>query len=739
MLHQWKRYSAPIALALCRVTNPAQAQAQSGPAEAPNGLEEIVVTAQRRQQSEQSVPISISTISAEMLNRTNTISTEDLTEITPSLVFSRQIANGGAPFIRGVGTGTANAGTSSPVGTYIDDVYIGAPAGTSTLLNNIDQVEVLKGPQGTLFGRNATGGVINIQTRKPDFRPSVDASFGYGNYDTTEGHVYATDGLTDILAMNFAGVYHDQADGYGHDIRTGTSIYHSRDQAARVEALLKPSDSTRLLFTVDAANEQGDEGLNATIWPGSVAVAGQTYPGRYNASEVPPDWDKMDQYGMSARLDQDLSWARFVSISSYRHVRNNFRIDVVGSGTNILDNFIYSQTNTKSQEFQLQAPESSSVQWIVGAYYYHENADYDPFQSVGTSQKANGGSVSLDAVQALNSFAGFADATYEILPALKSTTGIRYTVDEFNFNANKVNAAGAVLPGYPLSQKDNFPKTTYREIFAYQFTADIMSYASYSRGFKSGGYNVSAPIIVVGGVPVAAPPIEPEVLDAYEIGLKSEFFEHRLRFNPSAFYYKYDNMQVTTVGPGYATILNAASSHIKGVDLDFEALPVDRVRISGGVEYLDGRFSSFPSGPYLTPNPASCTPSPHTIGPLTGGDTTCQANLAGLHTPRSPAFTGSLLVDYTIPIAVGSLDVSGSLYRNSGYTWDPDNRLKQPAYYLLGANLGWKSPDGHYQASLWGHNLTDSFYYSYASAAAFRDSGSPAPPRTYGISVGVHF
>ena len=725
----------PVAAQSSGVPAPVQSQeeAQAGQ------LDDVIVTAQRRDQKQQDVPISISTVSEQVLERAGVRDTESLGQVVPSLQFSRQTSNGGAPFIRGVGSGAATAGAEPPVAVYVDDVYIGSPSSTAASLNNVERVEVLKGPQGTLFGRNATGGVVSIHTRRPSHDPELDISAGYGNFDTVNASIYGTTGLSDTVAVNFAASLHDQQEGYGLNIRTGADVFKSQSHSARGSLLWEPSDRTTLRLIADWAHEKGDVGLHVTILPDTIAVGGQGYPGRYRTTSVPGDFQESNQWGLSARLDHDLEFARFASITAYRYAENDYGLDNEGSLADIVSSFVHNEVKTFSQEFQLLAPAGDPLQWIVGLYYYNADAGFLPLRSTGSSQTANGGRVELVSEQQLQSYSAFGEVNFEVMPETRLTLGVRYTDDSFELDSVRRNAAGTVLAGFPLHAEDSFDKLTYRAVVDHHFTPDIMAYGSFSRGFKSGGYNLVTPTLTIGGVVTTAPPVAPEVLDAFEVGLKTELFGNRLRLNPSVYHYDYSNMQVTVVGQGVSSTVNAAAARLQGVDLDFEAVPSDNLRISGGLAWLDGEFTSFPNGPFLVANPGTCTPTPQTTGAPTGGNLTCQADLSGFETPRSPTFTASLNATYTWFTSFGDVGLTGSLYHNSGYTWDPDARVRQPEYTLLGTTLSWTSSDGKYEARIWGRNLTDEYYFNYMSGSALRDSGAPAMPRTYGVSFGAHF
>jgi iron complex outermembrane receptor protein len=259
---------------------------------------------------------------------------------------------------------------------------------------------------------------------------------------------------------------------------------------------------------------------------------------------------------------------------------------------------------------------------------------------------------------------------------------------------------------------------TWRTALDHKFNDDIMAYVSYNRGFKSGLFNNVNP---------TQKAVYPEVLDAYEVGLKTELFDKKLRLNAAAFYYSYTNIQIQEILAGSQLTLNAAAAHIKGADADFEFRPIRNLSFQGGVSFLDGRYTNFPNAPHLVANPL-------------GGDTqTTLVNAAGYPTVHTPKFTGDLAATYKIPSSVGDFALSGSYAYNSGFSWFPDDSVRQPAYSLVSAALEWKPLDRSWGVRLWGHNLTGAKYYSYATETTLGNYGSPAAPTTFGITLSKHF
>lgn len=708
-------------------TSPTPA-ASSGP------LEDIVVTAQRRSQNMQDVPIAVNAVSGETASKLGITGTENLRLATPGLDFSRSAGNGAATFLRGVGSTAVLAGGESPVALYIDDVYVSAFAANLMQFNGIQQVAVLKGPQGTLFGRNATGGVIQIYTKKPTQEFVADASVGYGNLDTWDGSLYVSGGLTENLAANIAFSGHDQNNGFGRNLTTGESIYKDWNWQLRGSLLATLGADTEARISADYGKYYSELGVNGTINPGTVSSGGGTFNGRYTATGNITDFSRGRQYGISLKLDHSFDFAKFISISAYRNVRYYFPIDQDGGPRQTSLTLTTGFSKTWSQEFQLQSQRDDTFNWIAGFFYFHAKAGFDPVRAVTPGGTGAGAFNDLRDTQTLNSYSGFGEVNYEILPETTLTAGIRYTTDKYELRVRRTNALGVVVAGGSFAQQKDFSKFTYRGILSHKFAPDIMGYASYSRGFKSGGFNTGSP----GSAP-GAPPVSPEILDAAEIGLKSELFDRTLRLNVSAFHYDYKNLQVTVIGPASSFVVNAAAAKIKGLDLDATFAPISRLQISFAASFLHGRYKEFANGPINVPRPAVCTPAPTTTGPTTGGNLTCAGDLAGNTSVRTPKFTGNVGVQYTLPTSVGDVSVATNLYHNSGFYWDPDNRTRQLRHDLLNATLSWRSTDRRYELSLWGKNLLNDYYIITGNSSASRFSQSPALPRTYGVSAAVHF
>jgi iron complex outermembrane recepter protein len=688
-------------------------------ADADSTIQEVIVTAQRRGENLQSVPLTVSAITADDAARMGITDTTSLTSAVPGLDFSRQ-ANAATPFIRGVGATSSLIGNEASVATYVDGVYISAPQAALFSLNNIAQIEVLKGPQGTLFGRNATGGVLQVITRDPSQNTRVDVQAGYGNYRTSTESFYATTGITPDLAADIAFYDYNQGKGWGINVSTGGDAFKEKDYAGRTKWLWTPGSTTKITFSADFGVSQGEQGIGLSPLPGTVGLDGVTSnSGFYNTAVDPNDQYKTTQYGGSIKIEQDLGWSRLMSITAARRSRSPFQLDQDATPLPLIEADIQGRDRSFSQELQLLSTAQSKLQWITGIYYLNDVSGYQPLSLSGL---ALGGLPYSDifSTQKLHSYSGFAQATLEVVEATHLTVGARYTSDHRSIVGDTIvplGPEGAAVAIMPSSQAATFSKPTWRVALDHQFTDEILGYVSYNRGFKSGVFDSLA---------YANPAVKPEVLDAYEVGVKSEFFDKRLRINAAAFDYKYQDIQIDQLEEGVSTLLNAAKAKIYGADLDVTYVPVSGLTLGSGIEFLHARYDSFPNAPLYTPLP-------------TGGDLPTSFDATGKTAVRSPDFVGNFTVDYRYTLTQGTVDFSTGDYYNSGFFWNPDNRVKQPAYDLINASLTWTAPAQIWDVRVWGKNLSSRRYYSYATDQQFGDDASPAAPLTFGITFGYHY
>ena len=738
--------------ALALLDPPARAQTA---APSSDQLQEVVVTANRRSENQQNVPIAVSVISgvsAENLGLTDLMT---MANSVPGLQFQRQ-SNASIPFLRGIGSPVGQSGDEPSVAMYVDDVYI--PAGSASLFNfnNVERMEVEKGPQGTLFGRNATGGVVQVFTRNPTKTDSAEVNVGYGNYNTTYANGYLTGGLTDTLSGNISAYTYNQSNGWGTNVFSGHDAYTTWYNGGRVKLLWQPTEKTSALLTYDIDVTRTDVGVSYRPAAGTLAVAGGPPPEGYYDVDEKDSRSITKQQGVSLKIDTDFDWARLTSITAWRQTdaQQDFAYDSIPF--NLAYVLITNPEKTWTQEFRLLSPDSSKLRWILGAFYFGDHAAYDPLTFQGAFI-APLPFINTIGKQKTDSYSGFADGTYPITDNTNLTAGVRYTSDKRSVTAGTETVPPiGFVPASNSPQSETWDKLTYRAALSHNFTQDFMAYVAYNRGFKSGIYNlVITPFSPIG------PPVQPETLDAYTLGEKAEFMEHRLRVNTEFFYYKDKNIQVDEVNGAATFITNAASATFKGVDLDVTFQPVSALTITGSVEFLDGHYDSFPNGQFFvyqqtggncafTVVPGGPVPCGGAVTPPGYNGTTGEWNLGGNKTIQSPPFSSYLSAIYHIPSSVGRWDLSVGWSHTGNYYADADNGLgqvapshpnndKQALIDLVNSSITWTSTSGHFDAQVYGRNLTGEKYWSFALEDAFETQYSAAAPRTYGITLGAHW
>jgi len=690
-------------------------------------LSDIVVTAERRSERLQDVPIAVTAITADSAAKAGIIDIRSLQQVVPGLDITQQ-GSGATPFLRGVGSPDGTAGSASSVGMYVDGVYMAAQSAEFFSFNDIERIEVLKGPQGTLFGENTTGGAIQIITKDPSKTPSADVSVGFGNYRTFSESLYATTGIGANSAIDVAAFSNDSLDGWGHNLVSGNPTYEEQNYGVRSKLLWEPDDATEIRLSGDYSRSKSGMGVTTMIVPGGYSFDGvTTNQGFYNATTPLDPFLTQKLWGFGLNIQRDLEWSRLVSISAYREETTFYRFDYAGIPIKVVDADDYNPQHDISQELQLQSPRGSKIRWILGGFYLHSNGIRSDLY---TGEAYPPPSFFFQGTYENLSYAAFGQATAEILPDTRLTLGARYTRDERKaYSYNMVGDGPVIDQLYPPSE--TYSKVTYRASLDHSFTPDIMAYASFNTGFKSGQFNLNDGLNF--------PPVLPEFLKAYEIGAKTEFFDRRMRVNVAAFYYDYTDIQVSYLLPAGQQTLNAAAAKIRGIDGDFAITPISNLTIDGAFSYLHGRYTDFPNAPaeFANPVPPNCVP-----GGACGGLTAIPGGVdaAGFTTIHTPTFSGSLGATYTIPTNIGKFDINGNLLYTQRYYVEVDNRLQQPEQHMLNASLGWIEPKGMYELRVWGKNLLDKQYYSFLfSAVPFGDEGAAAPPRTYGITLLAHF
>ncbi len=721
------RRSASFAIAVLNLTAlmPAIAAESADPGEQ---LEEVTVTAQRYAEPAQSVPISVTAYSAAELQSIGAVLSDDL----PVMVAGLQMQPVGAfqPItLRGVG----NNGNGAAVLTFVDGIYHPFQTG-SLVFGNAVRVEVDKGPQGTLFGRNSTGGVIQVTTADPQFAPAADVSVGYGNYDTRTLRLYATTGVTPRLAGNIAVSVLDQNDGWGTNLVTGKDVFTKEDVSIRSKWLFDAGDGTTLKLILHYSTSEGSEGTivkpaagNDTIFD-YVTNTLLSLPGNYDvAANYAPRYVTRTR-GASFRIDSDFDAFSFASISSWQDNRTELNIDYDGTPFRFFDLYRYETRDAVTQEFQIRSPQESRLKWVSGLFFYNDHGNLDPFRFSGLGAqlifgKPPGAAFNIIANDRVTSYAAFGQVTAPIPFDSKLTLGARYTLDQRRI-AGFTAGDSVVTPGSQGKESENFEKLTFRIALDHSFTADVLGYLSFNRGFNGGFFN----LISTGGfTPAANPAVDPETIDAFELGLKSEWLDKRLRANLSAFRYDYRNLQQQVYQSAALVTVNAAAARITGIDMDLQARPIGSLTLAVGLEVLHGTFTRYPDAPLY---------STGVLGQLD----TVAGDAADKDVPNAPRFSATARATYRLSRAFGSLDSTIAFNYVDAWFADPGNYFREPSHSVLNLTETWTSPDGRTYASLWGKNLGASEYdLGINMLAPVGPVGNPGAPRTYGITVGHRF
>jgi iron complex outermembrane receptor protein len=619
----------------------AQGAAPDDGAAEPAVIEEIVVTARRRAENLQETPISISAFTAEGLEARQIQQIDGIAQLTPNLVFesSSPIAGSSSSatmFIRGVGQANSVPTVDLGVGLYVDGVYLARSVGGLVDLLDVERIEVLRGPQGTLFGRNTIGGAISITTAKPDGVPAGEASLLYGTDDRVIARGSVNVPLADNLFAKISGGYEVQ-DGYVK--RPAGEDTGDKDRlAGRLALRWEPTYNV----TVDLAFDGTRERTNGAAFVLSDVVPSAAFPSFSNlvlnapTCAIGPDplnsppalpacfgphwissgldedysdeaaYSNLDLWGVSSVVTVDLGAVELKSITAYRDLESAFILDQDHTPVDIA-RVITDYTQWQfSQELQLVgASFDDRLDWVVGAYYFTEQADDRQRVTFPVADFISGGDNNNE------SLAGFAQATLALTDVLDLTAGLRYTQDTKRFRPQQP-ILSTVLPFPPgtlilpdVEAVRKFDKWTPMVNLSYQVTPDFMAYATYSQGFKSGGFTQSVfpPIFPAPGQDAAevVPSFEPETVEVYEGGFKSDLLDRRLRLNGALFRTSYDNVQITVQNVSVAPIiLNAAAARIWGAELEAQAVPVDGLTLEAGLGWLDAKYLETAPGAQVT-------------------------------------------------------------------------------------------------------------------------------------------
>ncbi|MBH9416634.1 TonB-dependent receptor [Pseudomonas aeruginosa] len=742
--------------------------ARSGPDKADTALGKVTVTARRREEDSQKVPTPITVLGGETLEAQRISRVQDLQQVLPSVNVAYIHARQSSVAVRGIGNNPASDGLEGSAGIYLDNVYLGRPGMAVFDLLDIEQLELLRGPQGTLFGKNTTAGVLNISTRAPTFTAerTVEVSGGQDGYFQGRGTVSGP--LGETLAGRLS-AYRTRDDGYIKNIHDDNYLNGGERQGARGQLLFEPNEDFSLRW-IAAYNEEDSSNGSMVVYGGAerfwqrAALVGASPlrdPQRRKVNINGRQHVSVHQGGSSLEANWNLAGGyRLTSISAYRYWHFTPANDEQLNVSAINDTGVEVHDRQFSQEIRLASPTGGAFDYVVGAYAFRQNLGNKTFTSYGpladlyllganlgalndTYSKANG-KIETD------SFALFAQGTWHLTERLDFTAGLRGTYEEKNAKVERfaplggaaVGGVGAAVRNGQLGAYDSGDLSQYNFApsallsLSYQFSDDLLGYASLSHGEKSGGVNLA-----VGSAPSAGADsllVGPERANDAELGLKSTLFDRRLLLNANLFWTGIHGYQATTLyqAPGSTQLVqvlaNAGSVRSRGLEFEATALPLRGLTLNFNGSYNDVTYLSFKDAP--CPAEVSTRPGAPSSCDLTGqrvvGASKWIANLNGEYQWR--------LDDRFQPYVSASY-----AYRSAAEgTLDNSDLSKIDGYALVNLAAGLRSDlgDGQLDTSVWLKNAFDKDYYLSAFASINGSyTASVGQPRTLGVSLRYDF
>ena len=737
-------------------------------------IEEIIVTATKRAESIQDVPISISAYSGDFLENSDIRTLQDLSLYAPNftMAYSSQATNARI-FIRGIGS-VGNSAIETSVGVFVDGVYYPRPGSVIGNLLDIETAEVLRGPQGTLFGRNTAAGALNLTTRDPSDQVEGYVSAGFGDYDayTLEGVVNAP--LSDKMAVRLAAKYAER-DGYGFNTFDDREIGERDDLTLRAKLGIDFTPNVYGTLTLDY-NEVNSGGQIMELLP---ETASPFFDGTLNAlfgenattadghdqviNQDHQDSLNDEQWGAAFDLEFSVGQHTARSITAYRDWEATNRESALRLTGDVLPRDHIYTTETISQEFQLLSPTDQPLTYVLGLFYYEEDFDIDEDFDAGVDGcipvvfGLTGGhlptvqaclamsqfpATDSDYTQDLSSTAVFAQATYSFTDRFSMTFGGRYTSD--SKDAAFVQTTPNLVIGGLFRDPESVPDLssdddafTWLVNASFYPTDDVMLFATASTGFKGGGFNSGGSGVALGR---AARIFQEETSTNFELGIKSKFWDNRATANITLYHTELDDFQDRSFDGISFLTRNAGKRTQKGVEVDVVLTPVDSLMIFGGLSYLDAEFDSFDAA----------SPLP--------GDTVPQ-NLSGRTPHFSPEWQGSLVAEWRAALGSGNLEwflrpeYTYIGEQNIGANTNLNPQSIQDSYGLVNLRLGLAAADGRWQITAYGKNLNDEGYcevlFDQPLGTEFNGVNpvantvpqrcSVGSPRTYGVSFRLNY
>jgi iron complex outermembrane receptor protein len=715
-------FSAASALPVVLAASPAAAQGRGAATNAEEG--DIVVTAQRREEKAQDVALSISALAGETIEEAGIGRLEDFSFQLPNVYVTPRELRTASISIRGIAADLNNPGLDQSVGVYVDGVYMGRAATLNASLFDLERIEVLRGPQGTLYGRNTIAGAMNIITRKPGDEARLDAEASLANYEAVRANAVASGPLAEGTVAASIGGFVDRRDGYYLNTATQTRLDDLDSLGARAALRIAPSDLLEIIVRGDISRDRTHSGAYDLLSNGVFAGApfADADPNdRRVAQDVNTTQDR-DVRGVSAEVNIPVGGGTITSLTALRGFDWSNIQDNDYTILSMLATGIDEDQTQFSQEIRYVSPASSRFTYVVGVYYFWQGLNTLSSVILGpdlgiypTPQ-----TLAINADVSTDSFAGFGRASFALSDRFSVAVGARYTKEKkrllFSQTGDPFQVVAPTIAERRISRSDSAfsPSATLE----WRPTSDILGYATVSRGFKSGGFNVFS----VTATDDAQ--YRPEKVTSYELGLKTELLERRLRLNLAAFYMDYSDLQqnqLITGGGGIARFQtsNAAAAHSTGIEIDAAARIGRDAQITGAYGYTDAEFDSYPNA------------------------TAAGADFTGNRLPFAPRHTASLAGEWS-PALSGTLRLftRGEVAYRSRIFFGSDNSFSDDDLILVNARLGIGPDSDAWRLTLWARNLIN------ARHALNRAAGAIVPlqviqvlgaPRTFGVEARLRF
>jgi iron complex outermembrane receptor protein len=743
-------FATTTGLALASVMLAGQALAESGGKEASDSvayvIEEVIVTARKREESLQNVPVSVSVFSAHDLEKKSIVDFQDLGNATPNFEFMNHGTQGntrGVVTIRGIGQTSGEINADPGVGVYIDGIYLGRNVALNFGLLDIASIEVLRGPQGTLYGKNTIGGAVSITTAKPTYEAWSRINLTAGDYSRKDGNASLNFPLIeDTLAIKLAASTQNR-DGYGTriDYFTGkkTADIGNEDRlSGRAQVLFTPTSRLEFIASLDGTKIRETDAMRKvlSIVPlGPVVLLNRFIDPPYDARFLTDD--ELTSYATGSAQSQADIWSASLtaqwrsdnltikSMTAYRNLESLHGVDPDGSPWVLIDAISKVSQDQFTQELQVNGVSSSGrLNWTVGAFYMDETVEeertvivFDELYQILGLDLSTLDNPKVDA----KSYAAFAQASMDLTDRIGLTAGARYSHEKKEAWRSTYRFRSGVYSFPPDYHEATWDAFTPHLGVEFKWMDDAMLYLSASRGFKSGGFNAR---------PKSAEdvnPYDPEYVWTYEFGLKSEFFNNRARLNAAVYYSDYKDIQfqitrASETGQPISFFDNAGKAEVKGFELEFQFLPVQALELSGGVGYIDAKYTEVDEGAEIS------TES---------------------HFSKVPKWTTNVSAEYTFrEMDAGSFAArvdyayKSTVYHDVAAEAGASDLLAQVPFSLINARLTFAHQSGDWEAALFGTNLTDERYFvagtDFRNGLGFAEA-SYARPREWSVSFTYMF